>query len=102
MSLRNRIEVPDGVFFITFTCARWLRLFEITNGYCAVYHWFDHGKKQGHCIAGYVIMPDHVHALIGFRNTGKSINSIVANGKRFMAYELVNLLQQQGRNDMLE
>jgi hypothetical protein len=29
-------------------------------------------------------MPDHIHALIAFRNTGQSINTIVGNGKRFI------------------
>ena len=34
-------------------------------------------------------MPNHLHALIAFRNTGQSINTIVGNGKRFMAYEII-------------
>jgi REP element-mobilizing transposase RayT len=101
MSVRNQIAFPDGIYFITFTCARWLPLFEITNGYDAVYKWFDYLKQQGHYIAGYVIMPNHVHAVIAFGNTGKSINTIVGNGKRFMAYELVKLLKEQNCNDIL-
>jgi hypothetical protein len=28
----------------------------------------------------YVIMPDHLHAVIAFRNTGKSINTTIGNG----------------------
>ncbi len=40
-------------------------------------------------------MPNQVHALIGFQNTGKSINKIVGNGKRFIAYEIINRLQTQ-------
>ena len=47
-------------------------------------------------------MPSHVHAIIGFRNTGKTINSIVANGKRFMAYDLVAQLEKQQHNDVLK
>ncbi|MBV9988588.1 MAG: hypothetical protein JO301_12985 [Chitinophagaceae bacterium] len=101
MSVRNKIEVQSGVFFITFTCAGWLPLFEITSGYHVVYRWFDYLKSQGHHIAGYVIMPNHVHVLIGFCRSGKSINTIVANGKRFMAYELVKLLRSQDRQDIL-
>jgi len=66
-----------------------------------VYRWFDYLKSQGHHIAGYVIMPNHVHVLIGFCRSGKSINTIVANGKRFMAYELVKLLRSQDRQDIL-
>jgi hypothetical protein len=40
-------------------------------------------------------MPNHIHALIGFQNTGKSINTIIGNGKRFMAYEIVERLEKQ-------
>jgi len=102
MSISNKIEVPNGVFFIAFTCARWLPLFELSNGYYAVYKWFDFLKQNGHYIAGYVIMPDHVHALIAFSNSRTTINTIIANGKRFMAYDLVKLLKEEGKNVILE
>ena len=46
-------------------------------------------------------MPNHLHALIGFSNSGKNINRIVGNGKRFMAYEIVKRLQAQGEKDLL-
>jgi hypothetical protein len=62
-----------------------LPLIEQTNSYDAVYNWLDHLKEKGHYVAGYTIMPNHIHALIGFQNRGQSINTIVGNGKRFMA-----------------
>ena len=102
MSVRKTITEPNGVYFITITCARWLPLFRLTNGYDAVYKWFDYLKTQGHCIAGYVIMSNHFHVLIGFRTSNQSINATVANGKRFMAYELVKKLEVQGRKDILQ
>jgi len=46
-------------------------------------------------------MPSHVHAIIAFGNTGKTINNIVSNGKRFIAYDLVNRLQKQNSNLIL-
>ena len=66
MPVRKTIPEKDGVYFITFTCARWLPLFKITNGYNVVYKWFDVLKKSGHYIIGYVTMPTHVHAIIAF------------------------------------
>ena len=101
MSVRKTIPEKDGVYFITFTCARWLPLFELTNSYDAVYNWFDVLKKAGHYIIGYPIMPSHTHALIAFYNTGKTINSIIGNGKRFMAYDLVAALEHQHRTVIL-
>ena len=102
MSVRRKIGQSNGVFFITFTCARWMPLFQITDGYNAVYKWFDYLKEQGHYIVGYVIMPNHIHALIAFSSSRTPINTLVANGKRFMAYELVRRLKEQGKNEILE
>ena len=102
MSIRTRIHENSGVYFITFTCARWLPLFSMTNGYGTVYTWFDYLKQKGHHIAGYVIMPSHVHVLVAFSKPHTSINTIIGNGKRFMAYGIVKLLADQGRTDILK
>jgi len=79
----------------TLRVLRWMNLFEKVNGHDIVYKWFDYLKKRGHFICGYVIMPNHVHALIGFMKTNQAISTIVGNGKRFMAYEIVNRLIKQ-------
>jgi len=103
MSVRREITEYNGIYFITFTNSRWLKLFEIINGYDIVYKWFDYLKSKSHFIVGYVIMPNHVHCLLAFRNTqGRSINSIVGNGKRFMSYEIVNRLKEQNNETMLK
>ncbi len=47
-------------------------------------------------------MPNHIHVLIGLRNSGKNLNTIVGNGKRFIAYEIVNKLRAQGKEDLLK
>jgi len=101
MPVRKSITETEGVYFITFTCTNWLPLFKICNAYHAVYKWFDHLIEQGHYIIGYVIMPSHVHAIIAFTNTGKSINIIVSNGKRFIAYDLVKRLKEMNSNLIL-
>ena len=102
MSVRREITEYDGVYFITITCSKWLHLFDIAQGYEEVYKWFDHLKSKGHFIVGYVIMPNHLHVLIGFRNTkGESINSMIGEGKRFMAYGLVKRLKKKNELDVL-
>ena len=101
MPVKRTIPYSSGIFFITFTCHQWLPLIDTTNGYDIIYNWFEHLKSKGHYINGYVIMPNHVHALISFVNTGQSINTIIGNGKRFMAYEIIQRLQQQGETGLL-
>jgi REP element-mobilizing transposase RayT len=101
MAVRKAIPEREGLYFITITCTRWSNLFGLTNNYQVVYNWFDHLKIQGHFIIGYVIMPNHLHALIAFRRKSQSINTMIANGKRFMAYEIVENLKRGGKNDLL-
>lgn len=38
-------------------------------------------------------MPNHLHAVIAFVNKGVSVNTIISNGKRFMAYDIVSKLK---------
>ena len=102
MPVKQTIPYNHGIFFITITCHKWLPLIGQTNSYEAVYKWFEYLKSKGHFIAGYVIMPNHIHALIGFRNTGQSINTIMGNGKRFMAYDIVKQLETQNEKHLLE
>lgn len=47
-------------------------------------------------------MPNHVHAVISFVNTGQSINTIVGNGNRFMAYEIIDRLTQNFETEILQ
>lgn len=46
-------------------------------------------------------MPNHFHSIIAFRNTGRSINKIIGNGKRFMAYEIIDRLKKSENYEML-
>ncbi|MCD2421876.1 hypothetical protein LQ567_03825 [Niabella pedocola] len=78
-----------------------MRLIAIADAYDMIYKWFDHLRSKGHYICGYVIMPNHVHALIAFRNTGQLINTIVGNGKRFLAYSIVDRLKRDGAEGLL-
>ena len=90
------------MFFITFTCHNWLPLIDKVSGYNIIYNWFDHLKEYGHFVNGYVIMPNHVHALISFINAKQSINTIIGNGKRFMAYEIIKRLEENSEAGILQ
>ena len=64
MPVRKAIPEKDGVYFITFTCNNWLPLFKLCNAYDAPYNWLNHLKQNRHYIIGYVIMSNHVHAIL--------------------------------------
>ena len=46
-------------------------------------------------------MPNHVHVLIDFAVSTKKINTIIGDGKRFMAYDIVSRLEKAGNADLL-
>ena len=102
MPVKQTIPYTFGTFFITFTCHQWLSLIDKVKGYDIIYNWFDHLKSKGHYINGYVIMPNHVHVIISFIETSQSINTIIGNGKRFMAYEIIKRLEQNGETVLLQ
>lgn len=95
MSLHKKITNP-GIYFITFTNHAWLPLIQLTEAYELVYKWFDILKEKGHMVTGYVIMPNHLHLLLYYAGCNQSLNTIIGNAKRFMAYEIVDRLEQQG------
>jgi len=65
-----------------------------------VYSWMHVAYGKGYRFLGYAIMPNHVHFLIRVPEGG-AINTLLGNGKRFMAYELVQGLMSAGRHDVL-
>src|SRR5262245_9043780 len=101
MPVRTCISETSGIYFVTFTCLNWMPLFEIADAYNSVYNWFDILKSNGNYIIGYTIMPNHLHAVIAFCNHGKQINTIIANGKRFMAYDIVDKLKEMKNDSIL-
>ncbi|HLG40650.1 MAG TPA: hypothetical protein VI461_13320 [Chitinophagaceae bacterium] len=74
----------------------------MTNGYDLVYSWFNILKEKGHAVTGFVIMPNHLHLLLYYAGGSQSLNTIVGNGKRFMAYDMVERLEQAGNGEILD
>ena len=102
MSTRTSHNSEAPLFYITFTCHRWLPLFELCNGYDVVYKWFEYLKeKYAIKTTAYTIMPNHVHCILFFPTEDDDLNKMVGNGKRFMAYELIKRLQDKGLSEIL-
>jgi len=98
----KRTQLDGGTYFCTFTCLQWLPLIEITNLYDHIYQWFNVLVKAEHQVTGFVIMPNHVHLLLHVNASETTVNKILGNGKRFMAYEIVKRLKALDRMDLLK
>ena len=78
-----------------------MNLFEEAKAYSSVYTWFEHLIEDDCQILGYVIMPNHIHCLLFPRNPEKVLNTLVGEGKRFMAYKIIGNLKKMKNYDLL-
>jgi REP element-mobilizing transposase RayT len=103
MAIKLKHSDNFSTYFITFTCIEWIPLFEITQSYDEVYKWFYVLKKQYNAaVVAYVIMPNHLHAIVHFQKAGFNLNTIIANAKRFMAYQIIDQLEYSNYTKMLD
>jgi REP element-mobilizing transposase RayT len=101
MSLHLPVN-KSGIYFITFTCHKWLALIEKTNCYNNIYKWFDILKKRNHEVIAYVIMPNHLHLLLYYSESNQSLNFEIGEAKRFIAYEIIKRLKKSGEQNLLK
>ncbi|HEX6916054.1 MAG TPA: hypothetical protein VF145_12485 [Chitinophagaceae bacterium] len=102
MPVRFQHSDEASLYFITFTCFEWLPLFQVTNSYDLIYRWFEYLKKKKKIqVTGFVIMPNHLHSIFFFPEKGFSLNKIIGNGKRFIAYDALRRLQSQNEDKIL-
>ena len=47
-------------------------------------------------------MSNHVHTIIHFPSPGYNLDKTMSNAKRFMAYEIVNRLENSKNNKVLQ
>ncbi len=88
-------------YFVTFTCYKWLNLFEEANIYDYLEFWFKKLKEKGCLLNGYVIMPNHMHLILYVKEEVEDFNKCIAESKRFLAYEIVKRLRQANKHNLL-
>jgi len=53
-------------------------------------------------VTAYAIMPNHVHVILFFPQQNYNLNTIISNAKRFIAYEIINRLEQLNESKILQ
>src|SRR3954466_938870 len=103
MSVRVQHGNEPTLYYVTFTCYKWLPLFSITNSFDLIDKWFDYLRNTAAIkVTAYVIMLNHVHAILFFPDTNYNLNTIISNAKRLIAYKIVNRLKQGHENKILQ
>jgi putative transposase len=103
MAVRNKTEfLSNEIYFITFTVLGWKKIF-INDRYCnLVYKWFDYMRDNyGNKIFGYVIMPNHIHALIKITSKSKKLPVLIFNAKKFLGLEMLKFLKEDDNQDLM-
>jgi REP element-mobilizing transposase RayT len=101
MAIENSANSFRGVYFCTITNYKWLPLIDVTNAYDHIYDVFKMWKSQNVHIVSYVIMPNHIHLIVYIENEDISLMKLIANFKRFLAYEIVKRLKVMGEDKLL-
>ncbi|MBK9733149.1 MAG: transposase [Chitinophagaceae bacterium] len=102
MSVKTLHDLPNELYFCTFTCTNWLPLFEDTKTYDQVYEWFTIANDKNFRTCAFVIMPNHLHFIMATPYKNAKLNTLVSNGKRFLAYDIVNRLKNSGNDYLLK
>jgi putative transposase len=92
--VRRRIfDNENHAFFVTFSCYRRRRILDNDRAKGVVVHFLTAQIKnqEGMCI-GFVIMPDHVHALVKFHETGR-LSTFMNQWKRRSSMQLKDLFK---------
>jgi len=103
MSIKTSHNTFDKTWFITFTCYKWIPLFAYSESYDLVYNWLR--LLRDRCLAdtlSFVIMPNHVHLILHLKSENVNLNTMISNGKRFMAYEIIRRLEDKCEENLLK
>jgi putative transposase len=88
--MADRRIADDSLFahFLTFSCERRRRLLDHDHAKRVVLHVLDEqlARQSARC-SGFVVMPDHVHALVWFPETGE-LSRFVHEWKRRSSYQI--------------
>ncbi len=102
MAVRKKTFSSNELCFITFTILGWKKIFTEDKYANLVYKWFDYMKeKYENKIFAYAIMPNHIHLIILFGAKSPKPPVLIQNAKRFMAYGIVDLLEEDNRAELL-
>jgi putative transposase len=94
--LRRKVLCGEGhAYFVTFSCAKRRRLLDDDQAKGIVIHYLavQLANQQGSCL-GFVVMPEHVHALVWFHEEGR-LSAFMNQWKRRSSMQLKQLYRER-------
>jgi putative transposase len=103
MGLRNRsLFLDKNCFFVTTTCRNWLPLLrpDLNKKIVCDSISFVNNKFKC-CILGYVIMPNHIHLILFFKENNQ-LSAWMRDMKKFTSTEIRRAIDRSGNSALLE
>jgi putative transposase len=103
MALRGRSEFLDEeCFFVTTTCYKWYHLLKMESCKSIVGESINFlNAKYTAATLGYVIMPNHLHLIVYFKN-GNQLSNWMRDLKKFTSVMVRQQIEKAGDIDLLE
>ncbi|MFN6090271.1 MAG: REP-associated tyrosine transposase [Cyclobacteriaceae bacterium] len=103
MALRGRNSFLDEeCFFITTTCYKWYHLLEMEPCKITVSESINFlNTKYVAATLGYVIMPNHIHLILYFKN-GNQLSNWMRDLKKFTSVMVRQQIEKSGNIELLE
>ncbi|WP_405376948.1 REP-associated tyrosine transposase [Nonlabens sp. Asnod3-A02] len=97
MSERYKVKDQEENYFITLTVVKWIDIFTRDRYIHVLEDSLNHCiKEKGLIVYPYVIMPSHVHMIVG--TTGKPINDIIRDLKKFTSKKIIVAINEPGES----
>ena len=99
MRSRYKAYNKKGVFFVTSTVVGWHNFLDKQNIYKIIIDEFEFRRKNDSIkVHGFVIMPNHFHAIISSENISRTMQNI----KSFTARKIIDYLKSNNNKTELE
>ena len=102
MGLRDRNKyLNEHCFFVTTTCNKWKPLILLTKAFNLIENSLAFvNEKYKAAILGYVLMPNHIHLIIYFKQENR-LSDYMRDFKKFTSTKIRQLLEEKGNDEML-
>ena len=103
MALRGRTHfIDEECFFVTTTCVHWYHLLEADSCKQIISDSFNFlNKKYNSALLGYVIMPNHIHLIIYFKQINR-LSDWMRDLKKFTSTMIRQEIEKSGNYELLE
>ena len=102
MSSKYKFHNPNGLYFISTAVVYWIDVFTRREYKDIVIDSLKHCiEEKGLNVYAYVIMSNHIHLIIGRKESGNQLSNILRDFKKFTAMQLIKAIKENPQESPL-